>query len=236
MNGPRFFCADLSPDTLALDHESSRHALGSLRLRAGDRVELFDGQGNSAEADLIATESSGKRRLATVRLLARQKTPKPTRSLTLFVAGAKGPRLTTLVEKCTELGVSALYFTDWQHCVVHVGENGLAKLKKTAIEACKQCGRNWLPELAAGQSIDDFLASEGQQLIAHPSPESQPVSNVLNHTTPTLLAIGPEGGFTNDEVAKMRAAGALPVLLGAHILRVETAALAMTAIWGHALH
>lgn len=231
MSVPRFFCEDLASDTIALDPEQSRHALGSLRLRGGDAVELFDGRGTVANCEMTSAESGGKKRSATVRVLSRQQSPQPTHSLTLFVAGAKGPRLTTLVEKCTELGIGALCFTEWQRSVVHVSENGLAKLHKTAIEACKQCGRNWLPRLVAGQTIDDFLAFDGQRLIAHPDAAAPPLDEFATISVDTLLAIGPEGGLTDDEVVKMQAAGAVPVRLGQHILRVETAALAAAAIF-----
>lgn len=231
MSLPRFFCADLAPDAIALDPEQSRHATGSLRLRPGDAVMLFNGRGGEATCEIADTGSAGKKRCASVRVISRQQTPAPTHTLTLFVAGAKGPRLTTLVEKCTELGVGALHFTKWRRSVVHVSDNGLSKLHKTAIEACKQCGRNWLPQLIANQTVDDFLAFEGQRLIAHPDPTAPVLPKFATATVATALAIGPEGGLTDEEVANMQAAGAKPVRLGEHILRVETAALAAAAIW-----
>jgi 16S rRNA (uracil1498-N3)-methyltransferase len=229
---PRFYCADLSADRIELDTEQARHALGSLRLRRGDAVELFDGCGGVAQCELVEAESAGKRRSAIVSVHDRQSLPRPTRSLTLFVAGAKGPRLTTLVEKCTELGVSALRFTDWQRSVVHVGDSGLEKLRKTAIEACKQCGRNWLPELTAGNSLADILGFAGQCLIAHPGRMFPCLSQVIDsEQVATALAIGPEGGFEEAELEQLTAGGAECVRLGEHILRVETAALASAAIW-----
>lgn len=233
MSRPRFYGPDLSADRIELDVEQSRHALSSLRLRPGDTVELFDGLGGVVQCELVEAAASGKRRSAIVAVTQRARAPEPDRKLTLFVAGAKGPRLSMLVEKCTELGVSALRFTDWDRSVVHVGASGLEKLRKTAIEACKQCGRNWLPELTCNESMENFLGFNGQRLIAHPGGTSPRLSQAIDPQQANLaIAIGPEGGFTESELRQMTTDGAGSVQIAEHVLRVETAALAGATVWG----
>lgn len=234
MSLPRFFIADLTSEQITLDPEQARHALNSLRLRVGERLELFDGCGKSATGELMAAEANGKKREAIVHIKSCTESPKPQTSLALFVAAPKGPRLTAMIEKCTELGVSALHFTNWQRSVVHVAGKSLDKFQKNTIEACKQCGRNWLPTISAENGINDFLAATGTRYIAHPDPHA-PLFGTLAGVNNIALAIGPEGGFTTEEVSRMTAAYATPIQLSPNILRIETAALAAAAIWNNRL-
>ena len=140
-----------------------------------------------------------------------------------------------LVEKCTELGVACIYLTEFERSVVHAGSQHLEKLRRTAIEACKQCGRAWLPEIIAGVKLPDVLpkVSEATLLIAQPADDSVPFGTWLrdNATNSARLAavIGPEGGLTPAEIDLLRHAGGRPVTLAAHILRVETAAVCVAA-------
>ncbi len=136
-----------------LDAAQSRHARSSLRLRDGDAVSLFDGRGRTAEATIAvasAREAGGQAVCAQVHRV-NALTP-ALRSLTLIVAGCKGPRLRWMVEKCTELGVSELCLAEFERSVVRVSEGHAQKLRTTAIEACKQCGRASLPEIRCGEN------------------------------------------------------------------------------------
>ncbi len=258
MNVARFYCPELCPGTVVLPDAEARHAQRVLRLAAGDTIELFDGHGRAARAtlqDASATSRSAKHPPLVADVHEIRTDPPPAATLTLITAGCKGDRLDTLVEKCTELGVTRLLLTEFARSVVHVRRTD--KLERTALEACKQCGRNRLPDITRAASLDDAAArvAEATLLIAHPSPEATPLAAWLHqhhaawhHQRPSAprvaapaaspgaptasaraIVIGPEGGLTDDEVATLVARGGTLVSLAPHILRVETAAIAAAA-------
>lgn len=245
MPGPvrRFFCHELHGSTVTLDEAETRHALQVLRLSAGAEVLLLDGAGGVARGALRA---AGKRqRTIEVDIVQRAQAPPPARALTLLVAGCKGARLDWLVEKCTELGVRSLVFAEFERSVVHVGENHLEKLQRTAIEACKQCGQRWLPQLRTGEPIDAAVrhwqrgpggGPAAQLLLCHPHEQSPRLGRLLAGRALTAAAaiIGPEGGLSEGEAQRFMAAGAEPVLLADELLRVETAAVAVAAVFAAA--
>lgn len=247
MSEPLFYCAELSADRVTLDERESHHALHSLRMRPGNRVALFDGRGGIAQGVLRETDPANaadrrarpkRQRNATVDITHVKRVDPPPLRLTLIVAGCKGPRLTWMVEKCTELGVTRLLLTEFERSVVHVGPGHVEKLQRTAIEACKQCGRVWLPTIEAGRSLQDALrtaTAQGALLVAEPADNAEPLSTWLHAhktTAADLTAIvGPEGGLTPSELDFLKASGAATVRLADHILRVETAAIAVAANW-----
>lgn len=249
MSLPRLFCPDLTAPVVALSAEESRHALRSLRLRPGDAVELFDGRGTVALARLVAPggamrgSRAGVHARASARIEQRTGVAEPQEVLTLVVAGCKGARLDWLVEKCTELGVSSLLLTTFERSVVRCGPQHAVRLRRTALEACKQCRREWLPRIDACVDLSAALAQcRGELLIAHPAPFAQPIGQWLasrctlprsSHELARQMTavIGPEGGLTDSELERLRQAGGQMVSLGDHTLRVETAAMALVANW-----
>ncbi|MGD8453737.1 MAG: RsmE family RNA methyltransferase [Phycisphaerae bacterium] len=247
MDPPWLYCPQLAPGEMALDDAEGRHAERSRRLRPGDAVTLFDGRGRLAPARLVdKSAAAGSRRskrapqtCALVELI--EHVPASTAALTLITAACKGPRLDWLVEKCTELGVTTLIFAEFARSVVHLDDRHLAKLTRTAVEACKQAGRPWLPrfELAADLAAALKPAAGDLLLVAHPDPTADPLGPWLVHharrTERLATVVGPEGGLTSDECDLLRKAGAHFVRLGAHILRVETAAVALAAHWATAV-
>ncbi|MBU0638802.1 MAG: 16S rRNA (uracil(1498)-N(3))-methyltransferase [Planctomycetes bacterium] len=248
MSHPRLFCPTLTAGVLTLQETESHHALHSRRLRPGDPVLLFDGRGHDAEGSICdaedqpAAQPTSRRprkrgRSTCVRVAEVRYVPPPDRQLTLLVAGCKGPRLTWLVEKCTELGVIELVFIEFERSVVRVGPKHLEKLRRTAIEACKQCGRLWLPEINARGKLTALVpeAADGDLLVAHPAADAMPLGKWLHeHRTLTSefsVVIGPEGGLTPSELDFLKTSGGRLVRLSEHVLRVETAAVAAAAHW-----
>jgi 16S rRNA (uracil1498-N3)-methyltransferase len=246
MQTPHVYCPHLQTGQVVLDDTEARHALRSRRLRSGDMLTLFDGRGRFARATIQASgspkaapppTSSDRRHLrqATVTVETIETQPAPARTLTLIVAGCKGPRLNWLIEKCTELGVTRIVLARFARSIVRIGEHRRQKLRRTAIEACKQSGRLWLPEIEVAPQLKAAVAGAADHalLVAHPDEDAVPIGVWLqqNPTATRALAavIGPEGGFTVDELALLRAAGAQVVRLGDHTLRVETAAIAVAA-------
>ena len=249
MATPLLYCPGLRVGDVPLEAAEARHALLSRRLHPGDAITLFDGRGNLAHTRLPGdgtqsdtpaggTKRARKRTLPTVVLVERvDSVPAPVRGLTLIVAGCKGARLDWLVEKCTELGVTRLILAEFARSVVRVGTQHVAKLHRTAIEACKQCGRLWLPEVEAGPELPAAIRGTADHalLVAHPSPQATPLGACLREepASNALIAavVGPEGGLTPEELELLQATGGKLARLGDHTLRVETAAVAIAAAW-----
>jgi 16S rRNA (uracil1498-N3)-methyltransferase len=238
---PRFHAPELKPGHTDLPETEARHALQVLRLRPSDEVIVFDGAGRHArgflETDDETPRSRKKERAARVRVAEIQSTPPPTHTLTLITAACKGPRLDWLIEKCTELGVTRVTLANFERSVVRPSRTHLAKLRRTALEACKQCGRNWLPKIDAGLTLADALRLEPQAplLVAHPTHTATLWAHWLTQprddARSVRVVVGPEGGLTPVEFDRLREADGTPILLGDHILRVETAAISAAATW-----
>jgi 16S rRNA (uracil1498-N3)-methyltransferase len=140
----------------------------------------------------------------------------------------KGDRFDWLVEKATELGVDRLIPLVTERSVVDPRSAKLDRLRRVVIEACKQSRRDWLMELEAPTPWRSVIgqAEPSIKLIAHPDFPGMAVSGLNLTGRSAILAIGPEGGFSDAEVDTARSLGWRPVGLGSTILRVETAALA----------
>lgn len=222
-----------------LDGSEAHHLLHVLRAKAGDRVGLFNGQGDEAVAELV---NHGKRSVE-LRIIDAWTTPAESHELILATALPKGDRARWLVEKATELGVTRIIPLRTTRSVVEPGEGKMDKLTQAAIAACKQSGRSRLPRLDSLTALSDVLREFSTPLparilmLADPHAErtvGELLATVGCRTQTTIALIGPEGGFTDAEHTESIAAGATPVSLGSHILRIETAALAISAAW--ALH
>jgi 16S rRNA (uracil1498-N3)-methyltransferase len=220
-------------DRATLAGAEAHHLLHVMRAKAGTRATLFDGSG--WEFDAIV----GRIGRSEVELIiaGRQEINREAQiAVTLAVALPKGDRQKWLIEKVVELGVARLVPIETERGVAQPVENALERLRRGVIEASKQCGRNRLMEIAEPKAWRAFLvetAGAACRLVAHPA--NRP-SGGTRRTRPTLLpassdsatlAVGPEGGFTDREIAIAMDQGWQPVDLGPRILRVETAAVAI---------
>ena len=157
------------------------------------------------------------------------------RHITVGVALPKGDRQRYLVEKLTELGVRRLVPLRTERSVVHPDSSRENKLRRSVIEASKQCGRNRLMEIAPLTELDAFLAtapSTATRWLA--DSQGLPASGSAELGNQVFLAVGPEGGFSSQEQFMARDRGWQPVSLGSRILRIETActAIVVLAAWG----
>lgn len=222
---PRFFLPGLpAQGSVQLDGPEAHHLAHVLRLTAGQEVELFNGQGRSAAA-LI---SQVQKKAVQLELQSVRECIRSGPQLTLAVAVPKGDRFDWLVEKSVELGVARLVPLITSRSIVDPRDSKLDRLRQTVVAACKQSRQDFLMELAAPISWREYVAqiSAGEKhWIAHPG--GTPIGGLLSklESKPITIAIGPEGGFSDEEVAAVVAAGASHVALGELILRVETAAL-----------
>lgn len=230
MSPPWFFHeAPPAPGERALlAGDEARHAAGSRRLGEGDRLVLFDGRGTVAETVFAAS----RRGEVEVEGLERRLHPPPVRRVVLASALPKGDRLSTMLNMATQLGVGAFRPLDCERGVVRPREVHEQRWRRIAIEACKQSRRPWLPAIDPPARPADLLASlptiEAEALFAHPGGVPLREVRVPDHV---LLLVGPEGGFTDEEVHAAAAAGddATLVSLGDSILRIETAAVALVS-------
>jgi len=223
----RFFSSEpITGPSVTLTDTEAHHLLHVLRSKPGLVVTLFDGRGGEYTAEIsrcgrTEVEVAVREHHAIERELSRP--------LTLAVALPKGDRQRWLVEKAVELGVSRLVPLTTERSTRSTNEPP-AKLARFVIEASKQCGRNRLMETA--QPIDwQTLVSTADapiRLIAHPGGMPLADCNVKS-TGAAVLAVGPEGGFTDAEIVAATDAGWQVIGLGERILRVETAALALVA-------
>jgi 16S rRNA (uracil1498-N3)-methyltransferase len=208
-----------------------------LRLSAGTQVELADGSGTTALAELVESASGLGARLITV-----QSGTAHAARLILATAWPKGKRAAWLVEKSSELGVDRIVPVRYARSVVHKTEESesLARLRRIAAEAAKQCGRKDEPQIAEEHSFAQLLSEQAPHALAllldaHAEARLADVlrdERVAARERPALVIVGPEGGMTPEELAATTAAGIPRVRLARHILRVETAALAACAVVG----
>ena len=227
----RFHVANL-PETglVTVDAAEAHHIIHVLRGAVGDIVELFDGCGLAVSAEI----TSVRRRDVELRIITARREARPARGIILGTAVPKGDRFDWLIEKATELGVTRIVPLVTTRSVVDPRDSKLDKLRQTVIAACKQSGRNHLLELSPVTAWNDFVTgdvSNHASFIAHPGPGAAPMtSSLLSGHAIIVFAIGPEGGFTDDEVALAVAYGAKPISLGPLTLRIETAALVLASV------
>ena len=232
---PRFFSSEpIEPPRGEIGGSEAHHLMHVLRLGVGDRVTLFDGSGaeysahiQSVSRDSVCCEVEEKR------VIDRELRF----DLQLAVALPKGDRSRWLVEKAVELGVRQIIPIECTRSVAQVRAGSLARLEKAVIEASKQCGRNRLAEVREPISFTKWIEQEAGatiRLVADLDPEAISLHSIDHPTSgdTVQITIGPEGGFTKEEVAEARAGAWQVVSLGHRRLRVETAALAAVAAIG----
>ncbi len=227
-----------SGQVVELDDNARRHAVQVLRLRDGDALVLFNGEGGEFEAVI---DSAGKRAV-TVRVGAFHDAERESPlAVHLGLGISKGERMDFALQKATELGVAAVTPLFTERVVVRLDDRRAAKRlahwQGVIVAACEQCGRNRLPVLHAPQPLATWLAGrdENRRLFLDPQ-ATQALGGLPAPAGPLALAIGPEGGFTGDERRAIAAADFTGVRLGPRVLRTETAVLAALAavqvLWG----
>ena len=212
----------------ALTGDEARHLSQVLRLKSGETVSVFDGCGRRAPAK-IATVSRDRVALELGEIEPSHETL-PT--ITLAQAIPKGKNMDLIVQKSVELGIAAIQPLVTRYTVVQPGDGKSEKWRRNALEACKQCGQDTLPEIVEPLAFDHWISAQsdtpGLKLIASLAAGARPFREVLKAhpgTTQATLLVGPEGDFSAEETQAALAAGFLPISLGSIVLRVETATL-----------
>ena len=239
---PRIYCLPIPEDTSAIElaDDTVRYLRSVLRLGPGDEVLFFDGTGWEYRAVIERIES----RNGAARIVAKQRVPIeiPVR-ITLAQALPKGDKMEFIVQKATELGAARVIPFRSSRTIPRRTEERSAKRlerwRRIAAEAAEQCGRGDVPEIAGTVSYAEALgmARPGSvKILFWESETERSIRSVLKSEEARsakefFLVVGPEGGLSGEEAQTAREAGFLTASLGRLVLRVETAALAILAIF-----
>lgn len=227
----RYYCEHLDGSEIELSPTEAQHAVKVMRNREGDEIQLFDGRGSLADAEITSIQ----RRNVTVRVIQRHQIAELTEpEVVVAAAPPRGDRLKWMVEKLTELGATAFVPLETERSVTDPGAGKLNKLEATVISACKQCRRLRLMTIESPQPLKDVLRNDVTTFwLAHPDGSAAGFSSFdpdapgfASHT----IFIGPEGGFTDEEVQQIRERGAHLISWPGSILRIETAAITSLAL------
>ncbi len=234
------------PTELTLSPDESHHLISVNRARLGDPVVAFDGRGTEWACELVGDRRQG----AQLKVRSTRRAPPLPFSIALGQALPKGAAMDGIVRKATEIGAARIVPLETERTQVHLeadrSDRKVGKWQTAALEAAKQCGNPFLPEVAPVQGLAEFLAASGAadlKLIASLHPGATTLKPVLaafqaQHNraprTATWL-IGPEGDFSPDEMSRALAAGFVPVTLGPLVLRCETAAIYALSILSYEL-
>ena len=232
-------------DSTVLAPDSLRHHLRVRRIEAHESIDVFDGYGHVAKAQ-IAANSSDKELFLNLEEIREDRSTEPRHRLVLAQGIAGGDKMDWLIEKAVELGVTDIVPIQAQRGVVKLDEKRAQKRllhwQALIVAACEQSGRSVIPKLHAVQSLSDWLTSEELnenylKVLLSPRGELGLISILKRAPNQDIqLLIGPEGGFSDLEEELAIAKGFTPALLGKRILRTETAGIvAMSAVhslWG----
>lgn len=223
--------------TVFLDKQGSNHVLNVLRLKIADPLIIFDGLGNEFDAEIISHE----KQLAHI-LIKRTLSPLPESSLKIHLGQAisRGEKMDYTLQKAVELGVNRITPLFTEYAGVNFGgksDHKLDRWRKIVISACEQSGRSYLPHIVPPQHLHAWLQArqENCKLLLDPGHEKR-LKTLSPPQGSVCLLVGPEGGFSDHEVALSQQLGFEAVSLGPRILRTETAApaaiAALQCLWG----
>lgn len=253
MTRRRFYAppGNFAPDreSVTLSADETRHARDVLRLQTGDELFVFDGAGREfhCAVQTIARDAAELSVIAEVEPAR----PESTLNLTLAIALLKGEKFDLVIQKTTELGVTRIVPLETEHADVRLRDTQSAakrvtRWRRIALEAAKQTGRAYVPEIATPLSFDSLLVmppvankeistndlrlmfSErgGRSFVAA-------TNSFSGQPTQVLAVVGPEGGWTDDEIERAREGGWEIITLGGRTLRAETAGITVVALLQH---
>ena len=233
MSVQRFYCKVITKEVVELVGSEGHHAADVCRLKAGERVEVFDGGGCLGEAVV----KDVKHHRVTLQIdeikICQESGPR----IVIAVSVAKGGRFDWLISKCTELGVNRISPVIFQRTVKQPkNPKAVERWQRIAIEAAKQCRRLFLPQIDGPLVIEDAINTlvkdypKARILFGSLDKEAAALAADVFGGEDVIAIVGPEGGFTEDEVILLQSLGACPVRITNTVLRVETAALAFAAV------
>ncbi|SFM55125.1 16S rRNA (uracil(1498)-N(3))-methyltransferase [Nitrosomonas communis] len=235
---------------ITLPTNTGHHATRVLRLKQGDKVILFNGEGGEFSGSIHHLDKSASTVILSEFHAIERESPL---SISLIQAVCSNEKMDWIIQKSVELGVNCIQPVTANRSVVRLSEERANKRvlhwQQVIIAACEQCGRNRIPKLYPLLTLSDWFNQEFES--KRNNIENQSIYKLLlsltanrrlskfslpNIDTPLSLLVGPEGGFTTEEEKAAHAMGFVPICLGQRTLRTETAALTaiatMQALWG----
>ena len=220
----------IRPGNNPLDQTQAHHLRDVLRLTVDSTVDLFDDAGSTATAVIIKCDAASV--VVRVDQIDQHQTDQ---TVTLAVAVPKGERADWMVEKLSELGVWRFVPLNTDRGVVRPrGVNKVDRWRRIAIESAKQSRRAGVMEIESLVSIQQALTSAESSWYCSTGSDAKPIAEVLQAVRPKSglwIFVGPEGGWSDGEITQFQQANATPVGLTQTILRVETAAVAVAAVF-----
>ena len=229
--------SQIRTDIATITDSEHHHLHNVLRITPGETVRIIDGQGNVYTAEVHNTET--KNASSETRILSHEFHASVLPLMTLFQGLPKNDKMEMILQKTTEIGVTQIVPLRTEHALQKPSQNRYERWHRVVIAATKQCKRAWLPELCDPQTFQESLTQLDHfslRLFLSPDPNqasyTQHIREVLRKTsqaTTIALFVGPEGGFSHQEVTAAIENGCIPVTLGRNILRTETAAIVAVA-------
>jgi 16S rRNA (uracil1498-N3)-methyltransferase len=223
-----FYCSaeKISGDMLIIDGEEFNHLVHVMRKKEGDEVRVVDGQGTAYDVRLGVLK---KRTVKGTIFNVYRHHHEPSVSVTLGVGILKNPsKFDFLVEKATELGVNEIVPLKTERTIPEHAKTD--RWHKLALAAMKQCGRSYLPNITSLTTLDECMDRHSTfdcKLIAHEDVDHSSFieRSTIASSTSIIVLIGPEGGFTDEEIERAVVKRFTPISLGERRLRTETAAI-----------
>jgi 16S rRNA (uracil1498-N3)-methyltransferase len=223
----------ISDSTVSFSDDQRKQIRNVLRLAADDSVVVFDGSGREYVARLDASETGTVTRTSTP-------STEPALRLTLVQGLPKGDKIEFVLQKCTEIGVSEFVIVSTERSIPKIDKDKVAgrlqRWRSIVIEAAEQSGRVRVPEISGVFPFREVIDRSSKAQVRFIAWEDQKESALLSELTnlgvlnSLELFIGPEGGFSSEEVAAAVRQGIRSVSLGPRILRTETAAIVASAL------
>lgn len=230
--------SQISNDIATITGSEQHHLRNVLRTKPGETVRIIDGKGNVYTAQILETHDA--RISSAARILSHEFHAVVSPKLTLFQGLPKSDKMELILQKTTELGVTQIVPLHSEYALQKPSQNRYERWHRVLISATKQSERAWFPELCNAREFNTILSQLDKfSLCLLLSPHRDKKSNVQHIQTvlreeprpdSVALFIGPEGGFSDQEVTGAIESGCIPVTLGRNILRTETAAIVAVAV------
>ena len=219
-----YYEGKLEKESLFLSEQESTHCVKVLRLKEEQKINLFNGSGVRAKAKIIKIYSQKK---VEVLISFVENLPQPKPKINLFLAPPQSSITSKLIKQLVELGVNQITFLNTDYCVAKIGNYN--KLKNQMVEALKQSGNGFLPQLNPSCNLEQaFKGISGTYFYGAVPSENKVCKQPEKISSPINLFVGPEAGFSDKERVFLQEK-ALPITVGSHILRIETATIALIA-------